>query len=271
MMRPITDAERDTYRRDGVVMLRRLFDASWLENLRAYTDEVMRHPGAMGHDLGGPDDPGRFFSETFLWHRHPGFRRFVYDSPAASAVGSLLGSRHLNIVFDQLLVKEPRTVEPTAWHHDLTYWPIKGSKVATLWLAMDDVTRATGAMEFVKGSHLWGERFHPIAFAGHSTYQTDEPPVPDIDAMRDELEFVQYEYEPGDCTIHHGLLVHFAGGNTSEHQRRRAYVTRWAGDDVVYDPRPNIQRMLHAPDVVPGAPLESTLWPTVWHANDTPA
>ena len=37
-----------------------------LEDLRAYTDEVMRHPGAMGHDLGGPDDPGRFFSETFL-------------------------------------------------------------------------------------------------------------------------------------------------------------------------------------------------------------
>ena len=34
----------------------------------------------------------------------------------------------------------------------------------------------------------------------------DEPPVPDIDAMRDELDFVQYEYEPGDCTIHHGLL-----------------------------------------------------------------
>ena len=80
MMRSTTDAERDTYRRDGVVMLRRLFDASWLEDLRAYTDEVMRHPGAMGHDLGGPDDPGRFFSETFLWHRHPGFRR-AYRHP----------------------------------------------------------------------------------------------------------------------------------------------------------------------------------------------
>ena len=36
MMRPITDAERDTYRRDGVVMLRRLFDAEAGRPARVY-------------------------------------------------------------------------------------------------------------------------------------------------------------------------------------------------------------------------------------------
>ena len=265
MMRPITDAERDIYRRDGVVMLRRLFDASWLEDLRAYTDEVMRHPGAMGHDLGGPDDPGRFSADILV--APPWLPPIRVRKPGRIRVGSLLGSRHPNIVFDQLLVKEPRTVEPTVWHHDLTYWPIKGS--ATLWLAMDDVTRATGAMEFVKGSHLWGEgatRLRLLVI--RPTRLTSRRfPISTRCVMNSSLCNMNM---PGDCTIHHGLLVHFAGGNTSEHLRRRAYVTRWAGDDVVYDPRPNIQRMLRAPDIAQGRHSRA-LYGQPWYANDTPA
>ena len=119
-------------------------------------------------------------------------------------------------------------------------------------------------MEFVKGSHKWGKRFHPVAFVDPEKYKTEEPPVTDIDAMRDELEFIHFDYEPGDCTIHHGLMVHAAGGNSRKDRSRRAYATRWAGDDVVYDPRPNIQPMLWDPNLAPGAPLDSTLWPCVW-------
>jgi ectoine hydroxylase-related dioxygenase (phytanoyl-CoA dioxygenase family) len=267
MFRSVSEDERRTFERDGVVLLRDYFDVNWLQDLRAYTDEILQAPGHLGHDLSADEDPGRFFSETFLWHRHDGFRRFVYASGAASLMGGLLRSQHINIIFDQLLVKEPKTEEPTVWHQDLTYWPVKGEKVATLWLALDEVSEATGAMEFVRGSHRWGQRFHPIAFAGHSTYTTPEPPVPDIESMREQLEFVRYDYEPGDCTVHHGAMVHFAGGNHSLELRRRAYVTRWAGDDVVYDPRPNIQKMLRDPDIAPGAPLDSTLWPTVWRTE----
>lgn len=263
-MRSLSEDEIKTYEEDGVVHIRGAFDTKWIEDLRQYTDEVMNTPGTLAHDLSSEDDPGRFFSETFLWHRHEGFARFVREGPAAELAATAMRSSRMNIIFDQLLIKEPQTVEPTVWHHDLTYWPVKGTKVATLWLALDEVDEASGSMEFVRGSHRWGQRFHPIAFAGHSTYATDEPPVPDIDAMRDELEFVRYDYEPGDCTLHHGLLVHYAGGNASKERRRRAYATRWAGDDVVYDPRPNIQRMLSDPQIPAGARLDCTLWPRVW-------
>ncbi|MEM7406390.1 MAG: phytanoyl-CoA dioxygenase family protein [Pseudomonadota bacterium] len=263
-MRKLTDRERKAYAEDGVVHLREAFDASWVEALREHAEDALNAPGRLGRNLSADDDPGRFFSETFLWHRHAGFKDFVHSSPAAELVADLWGAAGINIIFDQLLIKEPGTREPTVWHHDLTYWPVRGEQVATLWLALDEVTAETGAMEFVCGSHRWGQRYHPIAFAGHSTYDTDEPEVPDIDALRDELDFVQYDYAPGDCTIHHGMLVHYAGGNQSASQRRRAYVTRWAGDGVVYDPRPNIQRMLFEPDLEPAAPLTSRLWPQVW-------
>jgi ectoine hydroxylase-related dioxygenase (phytanoyl-CoA dioxygenase family) len=82
--------------------------------------------------------------------------------------------------------------------------------------------------------------------------------------MRDRYDIIRHEYEPGDCTVHHGLLVHGASGNTRSDRRRRAYVSRWCGDDVTYNPRPNIQKMLRDPGIAPGGPLDCTLFPRVW-------
>ena len=79
------------------------------------------------------------------------------------------------------------------------------------------------------------------------TYHESLEPVPDIDNQRDAYDFACFEMVPGDCTIHHGLTVHGAPGNSSSRVRRRAYITRWAGEDVTYKPRPNLQRMLRDP------------------------
>jgi ectoine hydroxylase-related dioxygenase (phytanoyl-CoA dioxygenase family) len=266
-MRDITEEERQAFEEDGVVHLPGFFNREWVEMLRDRAADAMANPGKMAQELAQGTEVGRFFTETFLWHRDNAFERFVQASPAAAMAAQVMRSDRMNIVFDQFLIKEPGTDEPTVWHHDLTYWPIKGSQVATLWLALDEVTEDSGSMEFVRGSHKWGKRFHPIAFVDHGKYQTEEPPVPDIDAMRDELDFIRFDYAPGDCTIHHGLMVHMAGGNKRQDRSRRAYVTRWAGDDVVYDPRPNIQPMLFDPDLAPGAPLDSKLWPRVWERS----
>ena len=112
-MRSLTEDEIRTYEEDGVVHVRGAFDSKWVEDLRQYTDEVMHTPGDLSHDLSGAEDPGRFFSETFLWHRHDGFASFVKDSPAAELAASVMRSQRMNIIFDQLLIKEPETVEPT--------------------------------------------------------------------------------------------------------------------------------------------------------------
>lgn len=263
-LRAITEAEMETYARDGVVHLKGLFDPEWIERLRGLADEDMSAPGKMKHELAEKGDPGRFFTNTFLWPRNAAFREFVFESPAAEIAGQIMRSSRINVVFDQLLIKEPKTRQRTVWHHDLTYWPIKGAQVCTLWLALDPVTSENGSVEFVKGSHLWGERYAPIAFRPDLDYAEDLPKVPDIDAMRERLEILQFEFEPGDCTVHHGLMVHGAPGNATAARRRRAHVTRWAGDNVVYDPRPGIQPMLWDPDLAAGAPLDCELWPQVW-------
>ncbi len=260
--RTITPEERETYARDGIVCLKGFIKPDWVEHLRQATEDEMADPGPMVLDL-TRDGGGRFFGNTFVWHHRPAFERFVKESPAAEVAASILGSSKVNVLFDQLLVKEPGTEQPTMWHHDATYWPVAGDQVMTMWIALDHVTPDSGAVEYIKGSHRWGIRYKARSFTGDDRYKEDLPEIPDIDAEREKYDFAVFDMEPGDLTLHHGLTVHGAPGNSTQ-RRRRAYILRWCGDDVTYNPRPNIQPMLREPDIAAGAPLDSDLFPRIW-------
>lgn len=259
----------EDFERDGIVCLREAFDLSWVQELRDLADEMLtaenRHP-VQSQDLAKDGDPGRFFNEMFIWPRHKGFKRVVFDSPIAAIAGTVMGADKANVLFDQLLIKEPGTSEPTPWHHDLPFWPFQGAQICTLWLALDEVTANSGAVEYIKGSHRWGKRYQPTSFVGDGRYQQKElEPLPDLEAMRGDLDIVQFDMAPGDCTLHHGLTLHAAPGNQSTDQRRRAYITRWGGDEVTYDPRDGTQPMLRDPGLKAGDLVECDLWPVVWN------
>lgn len=261
----VTGNDVETLERDGIVCLRQAFSEDWLTLLREATEAEMADPGPMVLDL-TRDEGGRFFGNTFVWKHRPEFRRFVFESGAADMAAALMRSSKINLFFDQLLVKEPGTGAETYWHHDQPYWPVAGRQVLSMWVALDEVTKDSGAVEYLAGSHLWGKRFLAKSFTGDNRYKEDLPPVPDIEAERDRHRFVRYELSPGDCTFHYGLTLHAASGNNRNDRRRRAYIIRWAGDDATYYPRPDIQPMLSDPGLPSGAALDSELFPVVVQA-----
>lgn len=265
LTRDITEDEIKTYEADGIVCLRGFFSPDWVEIMREAAEHSLKHPGDLHAELAAQrKEAGRFFHDTFIWTRNDDCRRFVFESPAAQIARKIMRSRKVNIFFDQWLIKEPGTVTETPWHHDMTYWPIDGWQICTVWLALDPVTAESGAVAYVKGSHTWGQKFLPASFSGSNQYKEDLPEVPDIEAMRDELEFIQYELEPGDCTVHQGLIVHGSSGNRSASIRRRAHTSRWTGDDVVFHPREGLQEMPpFPPELSSGDPLDSDLWPRI--------
>lgn len=295
--RKLTPSELEAFDRDGVVLLKNAVSPALVESLREAVDSFKAAPRpekamSASRDLNfSPETPGEFWGETFCWRvfgKSP-FREAVLHSDLGPLAGQALRSSKVNHVFDQLLVKEPGAATPTLWHHDAPYWPLAGDgrallagdwpgarcSIASAWLALDPVTSKTGAMRFVRGSHRWGQRFSPVAFARDAKpYDTPLPKLPDIDALLAQgdpkVQVMSFEYEPGDVSIHHGLLVHSAPPNTSAATRRRAYVTRWAGDGVRWDPRPGIQPFMD-PGVPPGAPLDSELFPVVWRGDSIEA
>ena len=261
-LRGITDEEKATYRDEGIVCIRQAFSKDWVDFLRRMADKNVENPSRMQIDA-TREGTGRFFGDTFVWQHHSELKRFIFDSSAPDMVCSAAGWKKINLLFDQFLIKEPGTSTPTLWHHDLPYWPVDGHDICTMWVALDPVTKASGAVEYVAGSHLWGKKFKAVSFKDDNLYKEDLPPVPDLDSMRDQLTLRQFELEPGDCTIHHGLTLHGAPGNSRNDQKRRAYITRWAGDDAYYHPRPNIQPMLYDPEIPAGGPLDCDLFPVV--------
>jgi ectoine hydroxylase-related dioxygenase (phytanoyl-CoA dioxygenase family) len=95
-------------------------------------------------------------------------------------------------------------------------------------MALDHVTIDRGCMQFISGSHHWGE-FAPIAFTGEG------PQLIDLltEEQKEAWKPVPVELKPGDCTWHHGLTFHFANANTTN-QTRRAVVTIYIPEGVTY-------------------------------------
>lgn len=266
--RALTGDEIRTYQDDGIVCLRGLFGSAEVERLREAAEISMAAPKSdLVMEIAElKDKEGRFFFDTFVWRRNTICRDFVFHSAAAQISGQLMRSSKANILFDQWLIKEPGTEVETPWHHDMPYWPVLGDQVCTLWLALDRVTADSGAVEYIKGSHRWGQRLKPESFSGTVKFSEALEPVPDIEAERERHDIVSFELEPGDCTVHHGLLVHHAPGNSRADRRRRAYVTRWTGDEATFYPHDGIQHMPPLPDIPAGSPMDSELWPVVWRA-----
>ncbi len=126
----------------------------------------------------------------------------------------------------------------------------------------------SGALEFIRGSHLWNRWFQPEPFGtteavSEYEWNIDYEPIPEIETARGEHDIVSWDLEPGDVYVFHGLTVHGAGGNQLSKRRRRGYTIRYAGDDVVYRSRPGTNIHLRNATLIDGDLLDSEQYPVV--------
>lgn len=260
----VTDEDIGAYASAGVVCLRDMFEREWLDYLAPAVDEVMAAPGPHAEDY-TRHGPGRFYGDLSVWERHTRFRQFVLHSPAAAIAAGIMRSGKLNFFYDQLLVKEANTREVTPWHQDQPYWAVDGWQVCSIWLPIDAVKRQN-SVHFVRGSHRWGESYNPHHFIDDTPYEgTGLPELPDIGAEPEKYEIVAFDLEPGDCLVFHGMIIHGAPGNASKTSRRRAYSTRWTGDDAPYAERPGeVGFPVEPPGLKHGDAMDCEMFPRVW-------
>ncbi len=226
----------ERFQNDGVLVLRGLF-TDWVETVRAGIEANMASPSADVRIYRNEDDSGLFFGDYCNWDRFVEYRNFVYHSPAAEIAARLTDSRTIRLFHEHVLVKEPGTFVRTPWHHDQPYYCVDGTQTCSLWLALDEVPKET-CVEFVAGSHRWGTWFRPERFNETSLNEDDGlTPVPDIDNNRETYDLKSWDMHPGDVIAFNFLTLHGAPANRSEAIRRRAFSSRWIGDDCTYAKR----------------------------------
>ena len=262
-----------TFDHDGVVCVRDLISPKWVDRLRDALEIALAHTKEGSDRAAASGKSGSFVAESALWQRYPVLRDFAFESPLAEIAGAILRSDTVRFFNDSIFVKEPGTDVPSPWHQDLPYLRISGAQTCSAWVALDDVTTDTGAVQYVAGSHKWNQLFVPIEFGteverGHRSDDGFEP-MPDIDGDPDRYPLISFDLKPGDAVFHNLRTVHGAGGNSSSTRRRRAFSVRMCGDDVV-----GFDRLVGASradaTLVHGEPLNDTDFPVLWRQVAAP-
>lgn len=266
----LNQQDLSAFARDGAICLRGVFAPEWLKLVAEGVEREMASPCGFAKDYTPDGEPGRYFGSLVMWRGVPEFEEYVLHSPAAAIAGAYMNADKVIFYHDHLLVKEPGTNDPTPWHHDQPYYPVDGEQVVSIWMPLDPVDRRT-SVEFVAGSHRWGRWFAPRYFAGGAIYYDVEgsifEDIPDIEADRDAHEILGWAMEPGDAIVFHALTLHGAPGNHTAN-RRRAYSTRWLGEDARYATRPGeISPLIEGHGLSPGDPMECESFPVVWRRD----
>ena len=233
------------YRAHGVTHVRSVLSPEWIARLAEATDQALASSPEDAEIYEGTRDKPLSYGELQVWKRLETFREAVHEGSLARLAAELMGSESARFYYDQLLVKEPGSERRTPWHQDIPYWKVAGSQICSIWLALDPIP-GNAALEFVRGSQTWGEH-NPQHFMDASPYEnTGLTTLPDIESNRDAYDIVSYDLAPGDALIFHAAIVHGAPP-ADQSGRRRAWSTRWLGDDAVFADKPG-ERAIPAED-----------------------
>jgi ectoine hydroxylase-related dioxygenase (phytanoyl-CoA dioxygenase family) len=258
----ISQADIDTFQRDGVVLIKGLF-ADFVDLIRDGIEANMTNPGPYAAENLKAGEGGRFFDDYCNWTRISQFETVIRNSPAAEVAADLMQSNAAQVFHDHVLVKEPGTSKPTPWHQDGPYYFVSGRQNVSFWSPVDSVTEAS--LRCVAGSHDWEKPVLPTRWLAEDSFYPDEDaymPVPDPDA--EGMPIREWAMQPGDAVAFNFGILHGARGNQSA-ARRRAFSLRLVGDDARYVERPGpTSPPFPGHDMQPGQKLREDWFPTIF-------
>ena len=277
LLHPITEAEKITYGEDGVVCIRQQFDKEWVDWMYAVCTANDVTPGGARSVQDDDDDPGLFVAATNMSRDNSDIMEFAKNSPAAEIAARLMDLNEVRFFYDQLFVKEPGTLAPTAWHNDLPFWPLDGNQVASVWVALTDTPRENSGLVYVGGSHKWNKMYFPEPATARETFivkpeveEFEQCPMFHLEFDNPEYRFLSWDLKAGDCLVHHPLTVHGSGKNASLSERRVAISLRYYGGDITWHGQRTRFQVPGATDDIftPGSmPINDKIFPVVWQEN----
>ena len=202
----LTDAQVAHFHTFGFLVLPKAFSAAEMDGIRDDFDAVMEDDRD-----GQPFDGAK--TQTVLWfvEQHPRLAVLAEDDRIYGPIGQLLGEGFIWVLSDGNLY-----VGDTQWHGGLGQSEmrppalVRHIKVA---IYPDTVTRETGALRVIPGSHICAYQEHLKVL----TAQYEDPAVRPLGLVGAEVPSVALESSPGDVVFFSESLWHAAFGG---HNRR---------------------------------------------------
>ena len=192
------------YRRDGFHFPVRVLSA---QEARSYRDRLEAAERAAGGPLAG--DRRHKVHLLYTWANELARHPTILD-----AVEDVIGPDIL-CWSTTFFTKEAQSSAFVSWHQDATYWGLSTDDVITAWVAFADAPVESGAMKFWPGSHLKNQLEHRDTFDQNNLLTRGQEIAVDVPAGAG----VDVTLRAGQMSLHHVLLVHGSGPNTTDDRR----------------------------------------------------
>ena len=165
----------------------------------------------------------------FTW-----MNRLVRQPAILDAVERLTGP-DIMVMSADIWTKPARDARHISFHQDAGYWNLDPLDIVTAWVALTPATSANGCMRFLPGSHRLGRVVHDERLGADNMLSHGQT------VRIDTATWPVYDNElrPGTMSLHHALLVHGSGPNTTERPRTGICIRylpgriRWTGGPPV--------------------------------------
>ena len=267
-IRAITPEEIEQYQLHGAAFLSQFLDAETAEMLRQECVNKDRPVGRYKNDL---SPTGTFFEERFLHEHSKPLHDYAFDPGIGESVAKAMKSPTVRFLFDHLFVCGPNNPVENYWHQDISYWPIAGDQICSIWVTLTDCKVEASALEIVLDSDKDGifpiRQFGEEDFGDDVKENYDKGSIPKYHLLRDKYDILSRDLKAGDAYLFNAKVMHASGGNRSKDIERVAYSTRYIGEDVTWFPRPAFDLEALKPDDVelqPGDKLRGRMFGQVW-------
>lgn len=212
----LTKAQLADFNEKGYIFPVDLFTPEETTANRAYFEKL----------LGMAVDAGMDRYSINGWHTDcAGVYDLVMDERLLDYAEDILGP-NLVVTMTHYFAKMPGDETAVYWHQDASFWPLTPSKVLTVWIAIDDVDVANGAMKLFPGTHHLGQI--PFEWV---TDEEDGVLNQHVHNPEQYAEPVSVELKAGQISLHTDMLLHGSQPNPSN-RRRCGLTIRYMPVDV---------------------------------------
>ncbi|MFT5503254.1 MAG: ectoine hydroxylase-related dioxygenase (phytanoyl-CoA dioxygenase family) [Gammaproteobacteria bacterium] len=134
LLRHVLESEIECYDRDGVALLKGMFDQNWIYLLDQGLEVNCNQPGVRSRFWDREEVGRTMFYDSQAWQGIEEDRKFIFDSPCAKLAAQLMSSSMVNFYFDAVFVRSPGSLFTTPWHQDEPYWSVEGYNTCTIWM-----------------------------------------------------------------------------------------------------------------------------------------
>lgn len=193
----ITEEQIRTLEEDGVVHIKGVYDADWVEYLRAATGHQVANPHFWA--FAGTASKLYDYIQRNIWQTNKAFADFYYHSAVGHVLAQCGRTDEIRVSTDLLMVNPNKGFK---WHQDNQNGPITPPEGLRFWITMDETPAEYGAPVYLKASH--------------GNKAVDEQAV-FVDIEGEGLEDYRHERlefrtMPGDMLVWHPRTIHKVDG-----------------------------------------------------------